>query len=135
MIDILTVLIFMAVPAMMIFLCVKVNALNKLGIVLLCYILGMVVGNLGVLPQSFSTPAVTNLTVTAKQDITEPLTVDILLPDGTVAETVTLIADYGYETTVKLPYTNENKEVIEYTLSDENAVFTSSPGDSTLSLL
>ena len=135
MIDILTVLIFMAVPAMMIFLCVKVNALNKLGIVLLCYILGMVVGNLGILPQSFSTPAVTNLTVTAKQDITEPLTVDILLPDGTVAETVTLIADYGYETTVKLPYTNENKEVIEYTLSDENAAFTSSPGDSTLSLL
>lgn len=135
MINILTVLIFMAVPALMIFLCVKVNALNKLGIVLLCYLVGMIVGNIGVLPHSFSTPAVTNLTITVKEELAEPLTVDILLPDGTFVEAVTLSADNGYVNTVKLPYTNEEKEVIQYVLSDENATFTSSPGDSTLSLL
>ena len=133
--NIITVLLFLAVPALMIALCVKFKALNKLGIVLLCYLVGMVVGNLGVLPQSFSTPAITNLTVTVKEEIAEPLTVDVLLPDGTFVEAVTLNADNGYVSTVKLPYTNESKEVIQYTLSDEKATFTTSPGDSTLSLL
>lgn len=133
--NIITVVLFLLVPALMIALCVKFNALNKLGIVLLCYLVGMIVGNLGVLPQSFSTPAVTNITVTAKEELTKPLTVDVLLPDGTFVEAVTLSVDNGYTNTVKLPYTNENKEVIQYTLSDESALLTSSPGDSTLSLL
>lgn len=40
----------------MIFLCVKSKMLNKIGVVLLCYLFGMIVGNLGILPESFITP-------------------------------------------------------------------------------
>ncbi|MBQ6931188.1 MAG: hypothetical protein IJN38_03580, partial [Clostridia bacterium] len=71
MLNIITVLLFMAVPALMIFLCVKFKALNKLGIVLLCYIVGMVIGNLGLLPHSFNTPSVTNVSVSIAEQADE----------------------------------------------------------------
>lgn len=136
MIDILTVLIFMAIPALMIFLCVKVSALNKLGIVLLCYLVGMIVGNLGVLPHSFSTPAVTNLTVSVKQEPAEKiLSADILDSDGNVVESVILKEEDNWTVTVKLPYENADEEAIAYTVSDENLQLSASAGDSTLSLL
>ncbi len=57
MINILTVLLFCAAPALILFLCVKCKPLNKIGVVLLCYFFGMVIGNLGILPQSFTAPA------------------------------------------------------------------------------
>ncbi len=57
MINILTVLLFCAAPALIIFLCVKCKPLNKIGVVLLCYFFGMCIGNLGLLPQAFTTPA------------------------------------------------------------------------------
>lgn len=55
MVSAITVVLFIAVPALLIAVCCKVNALNKLGVVLLCYLLGMLVGNLGLLPESFVT--------------------------------------------------------------------------------
>lgn len=135
MLNIITVLLFMAVPALMIFLCVKFKALNKLGIVLLCYIVGMVIGNLGILPHSFSTPSVTNVSVSVDEQAGEAVDVDILGADGAVVETVTLNAENGWSQSVKLPYEDAEENTITYTVSDENAVLTSSAGDSTLSLL
>ena len=55
--NIVTAVLFLAVPAPLIWLCVKVKWLKKVGIVLLCYLLGMIVGNLGILPESFITSA------------------------------------------------------------------------------
>ena len=135
MLNIITVLLFLAVPALMIFLCVKFKALNKLGIVLLCYIVGMVIGNLGMLPHSFTTPSVTNVSVSVAEQAGESVDVDILGADGAVVGTVTLNADNGWTQTVKLPYEDAEKNAISYTASDENAVLTASAGDSTLSLL
>lgn len=57
MLNLVTVLLFAAVPALIIFLCTKINALHRIGVVLLCYLLGIVVGNLGILPESFTLPA------------------------------------------------------------------------------
>ncbi len=48
---------FLAVPAPLIWICVKIKWLKKVGIVLLCYLLGMVVGNIGILPESFTSSA------------------------------------------------------------------------------
>ena len=48
-------LIFLAVPALLIFICRKIPLVNKLGVVLLCYLLGMIVGNFKLLPESFVT--------------------------------------------------------------------------------
>ncbi|MBR2957358.1 MAG: DUF819 family protein [Clostridia bacterium] len=135
MLNILTVLLFLAVPALMIFLCVKFKALNKLGIVLLCYIVGMVIGNLGMLPHSFTTPSVTNVSVSVAEQAGDAVDVDILGADGAVVETVTLNAENGWKQTVKLPYEDADKNAISYTASNENAVLTASAGDSTLSLL
>ncbi|MBQ6266744.1 MAG: DUF819 family protein [Clostridia bacterium] len=53
--SVICILIFLAVPALLILLCRKVPLLNKLGVVLLCYLLGMLVGNLGLLPKAFIT--------------------------------------------------------------------------------
>lgn len=135
MLNIITVLLFMVVPALMIFLCVKFKALNKLGIVLLCYIVGMVIGNLGLLPHSFNTPSVTNISVSVAEQAGKAVDVDILGADGAVVETVSLSSENGWTQTVKLPYEDESKNAINYTVSDENAVLTASAGDSTLSLL
>lgn len=52
--SVICILLFLAVPALLIFLCRKVPLLNKLGVVLLCYLLGMIVGNLGLLPAAFT---------------------------------------------------------------------------------
>ena len=136
MVDILTVIAFMAVPALMIFLCVKFKALNKLGIVLLCYIIGMVIGNIGLLPHSFSTPVVTNLTITMPEENRDKaISVDVLDSSGNVVETVSLNEENEWTASVKAPYENDKQESITYTVSEENALLTASPGDSTLSLL
>ncbi len=134
MVNILTVLLFMAVPALMIFLCVKFKALNKLGIVLLCYIVGMVIGNLGILPHSFGTPSVTNVTVSLQEHTAEK-SVDILDANGETVGSVILNKENDWTQTVKLPYEDANQSAVNYTVSDENAVLTASAGDSTLSLL
>ncbi len=133
--NILTVLFFLAIPSLMIFLCVKFKALNKLGIVLLCYILGMAIGNIGLLPHSFSTPSVTNLTVTVEDSYKDgELNIDVLDTAGNI-QTVVLNAENDWTTTLKAPYETEENETISYSVSDERAVITASSGDSTLSLL
>lgn len=135
MLNILTIVLFMAVPAVIIALCVKFKALNKLGIVLLCYIFGMIIGNIGILPHSFSTPSVTNLTVTVAEEYRDTdMNVSILDENG-VFEEVTLNSENNWTQTVKAPYENDEKEAIEYSVSDTKATITSAAGDSTLSLL
>ncbi|MBE6755436.1 MAG: DUF819 family protein [Ruminococcaceae bacterium] len=52
--NILIAVLFMLVPAPIIYLNNRVKWVNKLGIVLICYILGIIVGNIGILPESFS---------------------------------------------------------------------------------
>lgn len=134
--NIVTVISFLLVPALMIFLCVKFKALNKLGIVLLCYIVGMVAGNLGILPHSFSTPSATNLTVTADESLqAEAFSVDILGYGGEVVETVELNAENSWSATVKAPYETDEQDAISYTVENEGVSLTASAGDSTLSLL
>ncbi len=54
--NIICLLIFVTVPAALIFICRKVPAVNKLGVVLLCYLFGMLAGNIGILPGSFVAP-------------------------------------------------------------------------------
>lgn len=51
--NILIAVLFMALPAPIIWLNNRVKWVNKLGIVLICYLLGIVVGNIGILPESF----------------------------------------------------------------------------------
>lgn len=53
--NILFTIIFIAVPAFIIAASTKIKLVEKIGIVLVCYILGMLVGNIGVLPESFIT--------------------------------------------------------------------------------
>ena len=52
--NILIAALFLLVPAPIIYLNNRVKWVNKLGIVLICYILGIIVGNVGILPESFS---------------------------------------------------------------------------------
>lgn len=136
--NILTLVLFLIVPALMIILCVRFKMLNKLGIVLLCYLVGMIVGNLRLLPHSFNTPSSTTVTVVAKEK-TGSLTVNILSGAGeneTLYQTVTLNEDNNW--TVSLtgaPYENENREALTYTSEGGLAEVTASAGDSFLSLL
>ncbi|OQA48741.1 MAG: hypothetical protein BWY46_01199 [Firmicutes bacterium ADurb.Bin300] len=55
--NIITTVLFLAVPAPLIWLCCKMTWLKKIGIVLLCYLFGMIVGNIGILPESFTVSA------------------------------------------------------------------------------
>lgn len=52
--DILLAILFILVPAPIIWLNNRVKFVEKIGIVLICYLLGMIVGNIGVLPESFT---------------------------------------------------------------------------------
>lgn len=52
--NILIAVLFLIIPAPIIYLNNRVKWVNKLGIVLICYILGIIVGNVGILPDSFS---------------------------------------------------------------------------------
>lgn len=52
--NILLALLFILVPAPIIWLSNRVKIVEKIGVVIICYALGMLVGNLGVLPESFS---------------------------------------------------------------------------------
>lgn len=130
---IITLILFAAVPALLIFLCVKFKALNKLGVVLLCYLLGMLIGNVGLLPHSFVTPSNAAVTVVS-EDKTER-SADIYSSDGVFAGAVELNAENGYKATLTLPYENSNHEKLEYSANDENVAVSADAGDSTLSLL
>jgi len=44
-------LFYLLFPALVIWLCVRFPLANKIGAVLLCYIGGMIFGNLGIVPQ------------------------------------------------------------------------------------
>ena len=46
---------FLLFPALAIYLCYRFPAVNKLGTVILCYLVGITIGNLGILPQGFDT--------------------------------------------------------------------------------
>ncbi len=130
---VLTLVAFAAVPALLIFLCVKFKPLNKLGVVLLCYLLGMLIGNIGLLPHSFITPSKANLTVSSASAVEQ--TVEIESSDGEIAGTVELNAANGYKATLSVPYENADNEKLEYTAKDKNVTVSADAGDSTLSLL
>ena len=48
------IVIYLAFPALILFLCGKVSILGKVGAVLLCYLSGIIVGNSGILPEGFT---------------------------------------------------------------------------------
>lgn len=52
--NILLAIIFILLPAPIIWLSNRVKIVEKIGIVIICYALGMLVGNIGVIPESFS---------------------------------------------------------------------------------
>ena len=52
--NILLAILFILIPAPIIWLNNRVKIVEKIGIVIICYALGMVVGNIGVIPESFS---------------------------------------------------------------------------------
>ncbi len=52
--NILIAILFLLVPAPIIWLNNRFKAVEKIGIVLICYLLGILVGNIGILPESFS---------------------------------------------------------------------------------
>lgn len=68
---IMVVVLFMMFPALVIFLCTKIKFLSKLGVVLLCYISGMIIGNIGILPASFTAGA---------QGLIQDISVSLALP-------------------------------------------------------
>ena len=53
-INILIAVAFVLFPALVIWLSSKFTLLQKLGLVLICYIAGIIVGNVGILPESFA---------------------------------------------------------------------------------
>ena len=53
-VNILIAVLFCAFPAPIIFFNNRFKAVEKLGIVLICYIVGILIGNIGILPESFS---------------------------------------------------------------------------------
>lgn len=53
-INIILAILFCAIPAPIIFLNNRFKVVEKLGIVLICYLLGILIGNVGILPESFS---------------------------------------------------------------------------------
>ena len=52
--NILLAVLFILIPAPIIWLNNRVKFVEKIGIVIICYALGMVVGNIGIIPESFS---------------------------------------------------------------------------------
>ena len=46
------ILFYVLVPVLVIYLCLKIKFLDKLGAVIICYILGATLGNVGILPES-----------------------------------------------------------------------------------
>ncbi len=71
--NIIIALLFVLVPAPIIYLNNRVKWVNKLGIVLICYILGIIVGNVGILPESFSSIQ------TTMQDVSVCLALPLIL--------------------------------------------------------
>ena len=71
--NILITVAFIVFPALLVWLGTKFAVLQKIGLVLLCYIAGIIVGNTGILPESF-TPFQTNI-----QDISVALALPLLL--------------------------------------------------------
>jgi len=53
-VNVLITLGFIGFPALVIWLCTRYKVLEKIGIVLICYLAGMIVGNIGVLPEDFA---------------------------------------------------------------------------------
>ena len=53
MITVLLVLFFVLFPTLVIFLCNKYSFLDKIGAVVVCYVVGALVGNIGILPAGF----------------------------------------------------------------------------------
>lgn len=54
MVNVIIAILFCVVPAPIIFLNNRFKIVEKIGIVLICYLLGILVGNVGILPESFS---------------------------------------------------------------------------------
>lgn len=54
MVNVIIAVLFCIVPAPIIFLNNRFKIVEKLGIVLICYLVGILVGNVGILPESFS---------------------------------------------------------------------------------
>ncbi len=50
---IIFILVYVFLPALILYLCDKIPALGKIGAVLLCYLAGMILGNSGLLPEQF----------------------------------------------------------------------------------
>ena len=53
-VNVLIALLFVLFPALVIWLSGKIKLIEQIGIVILCYLCGIIVGNLGILPESFS---------------------------------------------------------------------------------
>ncbi len=52
--NILLAILFLLIPAPIIWLSNRVKIIGKIGVVLICYFLGMLVGNIGLIPESFT---------------------------------------------------------------------------------
>ncbi len=70
MLSILWILFFVLFPALIIYLCEKFPVMDKIGPVILCYAIGIVIGNVGILPEDFS----------GKLDLLTTVTVPLALP-------------------------------------------------------
>ncbi|MBR2869509.1 MAG: DUF819 family protein [Clostridia bacterium] len=54
MVNVIIAVLFCILPAPIIFLNNRIKIVEKIGIVLICYLLGILIGNIGILPESFS---------------------------------------------------------------------------------
>ena len=71
---IMIIVLFLLFPALIIYLCSKIKFLNKLGVVVLCYLCGIIVGNIGILPEAF-----TGSVQSTMQDISVCIALPLLL--------------------------------------------------------
>lgn len=133
--SVIPLLLFALVPAAVIFLCTKCKPLAKTGVVLLCYFLGMLVGNIGILPADFALPETVHVTVSVDGQSELPLTVSVFDADGSVAASLLFSEKDSLTQTVSLPYAAKDGEKAVYSVRDGCARLSVSNGDSVLSLL
>lgn len=67
---ILLILFYIVVPVVILFLCRKIPFLNKIGAVVVAYIIGLILGNIGILPKDFF----------GTQDIITSVTISLAIP-------------------------------------------------------
>lgn len=91
------IVFYLLVPAVLIWLTTRFKALNKIGVVVLAYIIGLIIGNIGILPKAG--PALRGLTIASgsaslsKSQIQELLAAGTITSSDVIANQISSVVD------------------------------------------